>query len=403
MAAPTTAVAPPTSAPSPGAPAWEQVFATAAGESGNTVVWADDPGGLAVGHPGEWMLVNTSTDETVTADIDATVIGVRPAAGDKFAVITATTDGNAEVLAVSADGSVDSLGTIPGNGTSSADGMLLTAATVTPVGTALYVLVGRQSGGAFPPAPTMAKVQDGVTHPLGDPPGFGPITLDDAGHLIITSPADGRFPSQDGNRWTSADGASWTSISVPQQFGILLGFTAQSVLAFDGRNPPDVGVVDTAGTMTEQFTADESKGWLVVADDGDPHATLVGVATGIGVIGRPHHGRRGRCPAHAVRRRPRHDRRCLDRERPRRARLGVRPVVHRDVPAVDGARFGRRPGDVRRRVLVERSLPGQRRRDGSRVHDHLADQRRLGRVPGADGRRRLGERRRRHHGDSHGR
>ena len=282
-AAPTTAVAPPTSAPSPGAPAWEQVFATAAREGGNTVVWADDPGGLAVGHPGEWMLVNTSTDETVTADIDATVIGVRPAAGDKFAVITATTDGNAEVLAVSADGSVDSLGTIPGNGTSSADGMLLTAATVTPVGTALYVLVGRQSGGAFPPAPTMAKVQDGVTHPLGNPPGFGPITLDDAGHLIITSPADGRFPSQDGNRWTSADGASWTSISVPQQFGILLGFTAQSVLAFDGRNPPDVGVVDTAGTMTEQFTADESKGWLVVADDGDPHATLVGVATGIGV------------------------------------------------------------------------------------------------------------------------
>ena len=199
-------------------------------------------------------------------------------------MVTATPDGNAEVLAVSADGSVDSLGTISGNGTSSADGMLLTAATVTPVGTALYVLVGRQSGGAFPPAPTMAKVQDGVTHPLGNPPGFGPITLDDAGHLIITSPADGRFPSQDGNRWTSADGASWTSISVPQQFGILLGFTAQSVLAFDGRNPPDVGVVDTAGTMTEQFTADESKGWLVVADDGDPHATLVGVATGIGVM-----------------------------------------------------------------------------------------------------------------------
>ncbi len=220
-------------------------------ESGNTVVWADDPGGLAVGHPGEWLLVNTSTDQTVTADIDATVIGVRPAAGDKFAVITATTDGNAEVLRGECGRLDRPVRHDPGQRHVVGRRDAAHRGDRHPGGDRA-VCAGRPAERRrVPPAPTLAQVQDGVTHPLGNPPGFGPITLDDAGHLIITSPADGRFPSQDGNRWTSADGASWTSISVPQQFGILLGFTAQSVLAFDGRNPPDVGVVDTAGTMTE--------------------------------------------------------------------------------------------------------------------------------------------------------
>jgi len=262
----------------------------AAAQSGNTVVWADDPGGLAVGHPGEWLLVNTSTDQTVTAKVTDTVIGVRPAAGDKFAVITATSDGNAEVLAVSADGSIDPLGTIPTNGASPADGIMPGAASVAEQGDALYVAVGVPKQAGFPYQPSLARVRDGRTTPLPNPPGYGPITFTDAGALVITVPSDGRVAGPQDNRWISSDqGATWRSVSIPPgdfaTVRILLGISETSALAFDGTTPQHLGVAGADGTVSGVIDEpEESDGWLVVGGQPGSQATLIGTLSGLGIV-----------------------------------------------------------------------------------------------------------------------
>lgn len=291
-AAPTTtatAAPPTTTGGSAAAPAWEQTFVEAAGQPGNTVVYADNPDGLAVGHPGQWLLVDTATDQTVTVAIDAPVIGVRPAAGNRFAVVTATPDGNAEVLAVTASGQVDSLGTITVDGASAADGKVPVAAAIGPTGDALYVNVVLASSAAVVAPASLARVQDGAVHPLPNPPVYGPITFTDAGALVLTVPPDSRAPAPKDNRFTSSDGgATWRAISIPSGSftdpRILLGISEQAALAYDASAPSRLGVVDSNGAVTGEFAEPlEPNGWLVVAAPGDPNATLVGELSGTAV------------------------------------------------------------------------------------------------------------------------
>ena len=256
--APTTAAATTSApaAPAPGSrPAWEATFESMAQAAGNTVVDTDNPGGLGVGHPGQWLLVDTTTDRTVAAAIDAPVIGVRPAPGNTFAVVTVRPDGSAEVLAVAADGSVDSLGSFPVDSASPPDGRLPTAAAIGVAGDTLYVAAGVPRQAGFPFTAALARVQNGATTPLADPPGYGPITFTDAGALVITVPSDGRVAGPAENRWISADrGATWRSISIPPgdfpSVHILLGISETSAVASDGNDPTKLGVAHADGSVS---------------------------------------------------------------------------------------------------------------------------------------------------------
>ncbi len=191
---------------------------------------------------------------------------------------------------MAADGSVDSLGSLPVDAASPADGVLPVYAAIASAGDDLYVAVATavQAGQPFPAS--LARVRDGVTHPLPDPPGYGPITFTDAGALVITVPSDGRVAGPAENRWISTDqGATWRSISIPPGtfpvVRILLGISEQAAVAYDGADPNMIGLVDDHGAVTGAADFDEeSVGWLAVAPEGSATATLVGMASGSGEL-----------------------------------------------------------------------------------------------------------------------
>ena len=282
--------APPSSAaPPPSAPPWERSFEDAAQQPGNTVVWADNPGGLAVGRPGQWLLVDTATDQTVQAAINAPVIGVRPVNGGTFGVVTVQPDGNAALLAVTNDGRVDSLGPVPVDTASPSVGVVPVYASIAPAGDTVYVAVATAVQAGFPFKGSFASATGGATHPLPDPPGYGPVTFTDSGAMVITVPSDLRVAGPALNRWISSDGgATWQSIAIPSggfaTTGILLGISNTSALAFDRAAPSRLGVVDATGAVSGEFDIDgETDGWLVAAMPDDPHATLVGAMSGTAI------------------------------------------------------------------------------------------------------------------------
>jgi hypothetical protein len=264
----------PTPASAPPERPWQERVADLL-QTSRTIV-ADHPGVLAAdAGGGDWLLINTSTNASVTAQAVGNIIGVGDL-GDDFLIVTNAGDSETlvNVQSVSLDGTVRALGSID---------------TPSYYGSPPRAVVGLHDNVAY----VLVQTATNVTQSIGNlavvfhgtverraPTIYGALTFTDEGHLIVSG---GNLGTQ---RQISTDmGGTWTDSSLHAndfaETSIVMSLDADTELAYETADPSRLGIVHSDGSLSNEFSgASDGGGWFVMPATDPRQLLLVGRLTG---------------------------------------------------------------------------------------------------------------------------